>query len=68
MPLPTQTWRPGPSRAKPAQLSVGAEGKGWGSHRVPAIPPELGVVYLDGHHVLRVVGVPQGELEELGSA
>lgn len=67
MPPPTQTWWLGPSRTKPAQLSVGAEGKGWGPHRVPAIPPELGVVYLDGHRVLRVVGVPQGKLEELGS-
>lgn len=68
MPPPTQTQHPGPSRTKPAQLSVGAEGKGWGPHGVPTIPPELGVVYLDGHRVLRVVGVPQGELEELGSA
>ena len=68
MPPPTQTQRPGPSRATPAQLSVRAEGKGWRPHRAPAIPPELGVVYLDGHRVLRIVGVPQGDFEELSSA
>lgn len=51
-----------PSRLPPTQWRLGAR-----PGRLE-LPPELGVVHLNGHRVLCVVGVPELELEELGGA